>query len=262
MYPLFHSLQFADDYNSDLKELGIKDETDLCSYIKFQFDSLEGHTKFLCPKGKNLTLFEIVLKNIDKPFSRNDLLNLIGSFGYADQTYYAILQEGINNNEFIEIDDDLMVKVSKVYIEPLIQIEVLEYLENEIFNSQDFYALTDLKGYKYRFPAIDYEWTPYIIKHIASQHGYKVIKRKISDYRYDRLIMVTPNSAISSFAELVRQVLSTYEGNKHQSSIYEYLQKKGLLYEKEYIAEKKLPLELMEEKVIAVDELGYVSWNN
>lgn len=262
MSPLFNSLQFNDEYNSDLKELGIKDETDLCSYIKFQLDSLEGHTKFLCYKGKNLTLLEIVLKNIDKPFSRNDLLNLISSFGYTDQTYYSILQEGINNNDFTEIDDDLMVPVSKVYIKPSIQDEVLEYLKDEIFNSQDFYALTELKGYKYRFPAIDYEWTPYIIKHIASEHGYKAIKRKISDYRYDRLIMVKPNSAISSFAELVHQVLSTYDGNSHQSAVYEYLQQKGLLNEKEYITEKKLPSELVEEKVISVDELGFVSWNN
>ena len=87
-------------------------------------------------------------------------------------------------------------------------------------------------------------------------------KRKTMDYRSDRLIMVTRESKISSFGELIRQLLKNYTGNKHQTSVHEYLQSKGILNEKEYIMNKRLLSELVEENIIAIDALGYVSLND
>lgn len=262
--PLFIRLQFDGNHNTELKKLKIIKESDLSKYLKILFVNLEGNSRFLYEFGNEWSLTEIIMDNLNVAFSRKIFLEMMRSYGYSDKYSYSFLADRLHNNEFVEIDYDLLILSSKLHIDPSIEYDVLEYLKHEVFASQNHFAFVDLKGYKYRFPEIEFEWTPYLVKYIAKKNGYKEInrKRKTMDYRYDRLIMVTRESKISSFGELIRQLLKNYTGNKHQTSVHEYLQSKGILNEKEYIMNKKLPSELVEENIIAIDALGYVSLND
>lgn len=262
--PLFTRLQFDENHNTELKRLNIIKGSDLAKYLKILFASLEGNSKFLYEFGNEWSLTQIIMDNLNEEFSRNVFLEMMRSYGYSEKYSYSFLADRLHNNEFVEIDYDLLILSSKLHIDPVIEYDVLEYLKHEVFASQNHFAFVDLKGYKYRFPEIEFEWTPYLVKYIAKKNGYKEInrKRKTMDYRSDRLIMVTRESKISSFGELIRQLLKNYTGNKHQTSVHEYLQSKGILNEKEYIMNKKLLSELVEENIIAIDALGYVSLND
>lgn len=262
--PLFIRLQFDCNHNTELKSFNIIKESDLSKYLKVLFANLEGNSKFLYEFGNEWSLTQIIMDNLNEAFSRNIFLEMMRSYGYSDKYSYSFLADRLHNNEFVEIDYDLLILSSKLHIDPSIEYDVLEYLKHEVFASQNHFAFVDLKGYKYRFPEIEFEWTPYLVKYIAKKNGYKEInrKRKTMDYKTDRLIMVTRESKISSFGELIGQLLKNYTGNKHQTSVHEYLQSKGILNENEYIMNKKLPSELVEENIIAIDVLGYVSLND
>jgi hypothetical protein len=262
--PLFVMLQFDEIHNTELKKLNIIKESDLSKYLKILFADLEGNSKYLYAFGNEWSLTQIIMDSSTEAFSRNIFLEMMRSYGYSDKYSYSFLADRFHNNEFVEIDYDLLILSSKLHIDPSIEYDVLEYLKHEVFVSQNHFAFVDLKGYKYRFPEIEFEWTPYLVKYIAKKNGYVEInrKRKTMDYRSDRLIMVTKESKVYSFGELIRQLLKNYTGNKHQTSVYEYLESIGILNEKKYIMNKKLPSELVEENIIAIDALGYVSLND
>lgn len=147
------------------------------------------------------------------------------------------------------------LEVSDAVVSELVQ------LVEEARDEKEYISLHNLKGYKRRLPHIGFEVEPFPYETILVENGYRHITKIISDYRYDKIVMVKEDSSISSFEELVHFVLKhEYAGNMHERSVYDFLVEKGIVREQDSPSSKVLPHELKNvDNLVNVDELGIVT---
>ncbi|MCG1023454.1 sigma factor-like helix-turn-helix DNA-binding protein [Sutcliffiella horikoshii] len=258
---LYREIMFSPSLSQIISQKGVDDPWKLSSILKIIMPELRGHTNFIYMEGSTFTsIEEVVVHHFQEETARKELHTFVVEFGYKDVMASNILKRLLDRELFVEIDIDKLYPGNKFQISEDAVHELLKLVEE--FQGQSAYVpLSKIRGYKRRLPQIDYRWNPYLMKTILLKNGYRQITKIMSDYRYDKIVLVKEESPLKSFEELVHYVLKNkYEGNMHQSQVYDFLVEVGILREQESVYNKVLPHELKDvDNLVNVDSLGIVT---
>ncbi|MFS0862044.1 sigma factor-like helix-turn-helix DNA-binding protein [Fredinandcohnia sp. 179-A 10B2 NHS] len=258
---LLREMKFDPNLSSLITKKGIDDSIKLSSIIKILMPELKGHSNYLYLDGCQFTTFEdVIINHFDGETTRKALQDFIVNYGYKEVMASGLLKKLLEQRAFIESDVDKLYPTSKLNISENVIETLVDFIE-ESRSGKEFVSLSNLKGYKRSLPDIGLRWNPYLIKSILIMNGYRQITKIISNYRYDKIIVVKLDSKIKTFEELVHFVLKNeYEGNMHERSVYDFLVEKGILREQDSPYSKVLPHELKNfSNLISVDSLGIVT---
>ncbi|WP_461205031.1 DNA-directed RNA polymerase subunit alpha C-terminal domain-containing protein [Clostridium sp. DL1XJH146] len=256
---VYIDMKFDGILNKFILENDIENSINLAQILKILFPNLVGHTILLFDRSTGFRNTEdLIISKYDRVYKeelKQELINL----GHKEMTAYTIMFKLLERKKYVEIASDEIVLKSNFKIETNVIKSVISYVKSKM-NSDPYISLYGLSGYRSKLPKIQYRWNPHLIRTILLSNGFRDIKKKVKDYRTDRLIMVEENNDLISFEELVFQLIKDgYDGNMHQSHIYDFLVEKNLLLEKENILDKKLPAEIRECELINIDSVGKVS---
>ena len=73
-------------------------------------------------------------------------------------------------------------------------------------------------------PISKFNWTEWLIHHLAQKIGYRKVFAFNQDYRYDKLLLVKADSGIETLEDLVYYIAKTeYQGRTHEEDFAKYL---------------------------------------
>lgn len=256
---IFREMKFDPTLAHIISKAGIDDIVKLSSIIKVLMPDLKGHSNFIYEEGCQFTNFEEVMANHFKgETTRKELQDFAIEYGYKEVMAAVFLRKLIDTRTFIEVDVDILYPTSQLKIPDSVEIELVKFVE-ESLKGKGFISISNLKGYKRRLPNIGFRWNPYLIKSLLVVNGYRQIMKIISNYKYDKIIVVKNESKIQTFEELVHfELMNEYTGNMHERFVYDFLEGKGILREQDSPYSKVLPHELRNAELISVDNLGIV----
>ncbi|QTC44085.1 hypothetical protein I7V34_21035 [Bacillus sp. V3] len=258
---LLNDFKFNPSLAPLISKKGIDDIGKLASILKILIPDLKGFMNFLYKEGSKFTSFEeVMIDRFAGETTRKELQDFAVNNGYKEVMASNLLKKLLDQKIFVEVDLGKLYPAEKLEVSDAVVSELVQLVE-EARDEKEYISLHNLKGYKRRLPHIGFRWNPFLMKTILVENGYRHITKIISDYRYDKIVMVKEDSSISSFEELVHFVLKhEYAGNMHERSVYDFLVEKGIVREQDSPSSKVLPHELKNvDNLVNVDELGIVT---
>ncbi|MGD7054228.1 sigma factor-like helix-turn-helix DNA-binding protein [Sutcliffiella horikoshii] len=258
---LYKELMFDPSLSQIISQKGVDDQWKLSSILKIIIPELRGHVNFIYMEGSSFTSFEsVMIHHFQEETTRKELRSFAVDFGYKEVMASNMMKKLLDQGDFVEIDLDKLYPGDKFHIEEEAVNELLMLVEGFQGNAA-YLPLSKISGYRRKLPSIDFRWNPYLMKTILLKNGYRQITKIMSDYRYDKILMVKEDSPLKTFEELVHYVLKNeYEGNMHQTQVYDFLVEKGILREQDSLYSKVLPHELKDfDNLVNVDSLGIVT---
>lgn len=258
---LYKELMFDPSLSSIISKRGIDDQWKLSSILKIIIPELKGHVNFIYVEGSSFTSFEsVMIHHFQEETTRKELSSFAVDFGYKEVMASNMMKNLLEQEAFVDIDLDKLYPGDKLRIDKEAVHELLMLVE-EFQGDAAFLPLSKISGYRRRLPSIDFRWNPYLMKTILLRNGYRQITKIMNDYRFDKLLMVKEDSPLKTFEELVHHVLKNeYDGNMHQTQVYDFLVEKGILREQDRLYSKVLPHELKDfDNLVNVDSLGIVT---
>ncbi|UOE53596.1 sigma factor-like helix-turn-helix DNA-binding protein [Cytobacillus oceanisediminis] len=257
---LYKDMVFDRKLSVLLRNKGIDEPGKLPAIIKKMIPIVKGHTNFLYLDGCK---YDSVDKVIEDKFpgetSRQEIRDLLLEYGYKEIMVGNIMKRIMNHGLFTEVDFNVLYPSKKFEVTDEVLQEIKAFSE-EVQGGKAYIAINNLKGYRRKLPSIQFRWNPFLLTSMLELCGYRQIKKNISDYRYDKLIVVKENSPLKTFENLVLYILENeYTGNMHEISIYDYLMANGIVREQEYNHKKVLPYEIRNSEKLEFDVLGYVT---
>ncbi|MGL4989569.1 MAG: sigma factor-like helix-turn-helix DNA-binding protein [Sarcina sp.] len=230
--------------------------------VKKFANNIKGYMSFITYKNSKLKTIENAIERKFKCItSRDEIKNYLKRFKYNDVSISKVFNNILENKSFVELSHDKLInskefKVSKISIDSLIGL-VEEYLA---YNNYDYVVLNDLEIYKEGLSICEYEWNRYLMKSILLRNGYKSIDRIYDgDRSISKLIVVKNEIEINSYEELLYNVIKNdYKGKMQEIDVYNYLEKRGLVYKQERSYDKMLPYDLKQKGRIVIDEVKRV----
>ncbi|TLS36561.1 hypothetical protein FCL54_14770 [Pseudalkalibacillus caeni] len=261
MGALLKEMKFNPQLSPLVNSKGIDDSGKLAAVLKVLMPELKGHSNFLYNDGCEFTSFEeVIIDHFDRETTRQELQDFAVENGYKPVMAATLLKRLLNQRAFIEIDMGVLYPATKINVTESIVTELVDFVE-QARAGKEYVSLSKLKGYKRRLPSIGLRWNAHLMKSILVEHGYRQITKIMSDYRYDKIVLVKKESPITSFEELVHFILKNeYEGNMHERNVYDFLVERGIVREQDSPSSKVLPHELKNiDNLVNVDNLGIVS---
>ena len=258
---LFEEAQFSLTLYKLIDEEKVDSPEKFRSIFRPFINELKGISVFITPEVSNYeSIYDVILDKFHLGVSRDELYDYLrNDLLYREGTANQIIDKVITNNLMFEVELGYLYPTEKLDISEAVVEELLNYIEKEK-KDKPFIILKNLIGYRAKLPKINVEWTPYLMKQLLLNNGYKSIEAFNMDYRTDQLILIEEYHEINRLDELLYTVLKkNYEGNWHEEYVADYLEREGFLYEKTY-GRKKLPISLYKNSnLIDVDELGVVN---
>lgn len=258
-YLLFKEMKFNNLLGEFIKRNEIETHEFLSSVVKKIFNNISGHVNYLYNEESEYKNIEDAIRHkFNGIFYKDEVKEFIYSYGYKDMMVSRSINNLVENGYFIEISSDKFINKKDFNIDENVKVEVVNYI-NEKIADNEYLSLSMLKGYRNILSEIDYKWTPQLIKSILIKEGYRQLRRVYQDQRYEKIIVVKNDSDIKSYSDLIYYVIKNeYEGNMHETKIYDFLASKGLVLEQEDIFDKKIPYDLKVTDKISIDEVGRV----
>lgn len=254
-YEIFSNMQFDEQLNNILTKYKVTNFIVLSNLIKILIPTLKGHSNFLFNYNNSIdTLEKLLIHTFPQKTSRKELQNFILEKGYSAQTADGALRELLDTRTYIEIDSHSIVNRDAIEFNETTRNSLTEYLEFE-YKNEIFLSVYTLIGYRSKLAPINIGiWTKHLIYNLSIELGYKPIKTT-SDYRYDKLVLVKPNSSISNYEELVHHLLTNnYQGSMHESAVASYLAILGLAHNSD-----RVYMELKSSPLFTFDDFGRIT---
>ena len=238
---------------------GIKQSSTISNIIRKINPKISGHTNFLYYKdSKYKSIYDVIKEKFPERVNRREIYEFAILLGYSTSTANIILNNLIDNKYYKEISVDELVPTNKF----IIDICIIQKLKDMILSEmglEEYISLSGLKNYRTNLPNISFRWNPYVMRSILEDHGFKSIKRKNGDYRYDCIIIVKEESKINYFDELVYYILKyKYKGNLQEQLVYDYLVSLGLLRYQQDKYNQILPYEIAKSDLFYIDNIGRI----
>lgn len=253
---LFNNLMFDEIGSKFILDNEISDPTVLASIFKKIFTYLKGHLMFLSfQNSKYSTMEEVIRDKYINGFERSQIKEFMEELGYSSLMVSMITERLIADGYYVQIDIDKYINRGSVIISENEIMLLKKYIENQ-FGDNEYLILSNLSGYRKQLPQLDgLKWNPYLIKSILEVNGYRTLKKSNPDYRYDKVIIVRNSSKIMNCEDLYFDIIKNrYNGNMHETCIYDHFTELGLLNHQEYTINKKLPYILKDMGKISIDE--------
>lgn len=257
---LYKDMMFDRKLSVLLRNKGIDEPAKLPALIKIMIPNVKGHTNFLYLDGSKYdSIDKVIEEKFTEETSRQEIRDLLLEFGYKEMMVGNILKRVMEHGKFTEVDFNVLYPTKKIDITVDTLNEIKAFAE-EAQGDKNYLSVSSLKGYRRKLPPVQFRWNPFLLTSLLEQCGYRQIKKNISDYRYDKLIVVKEDSPLQTFEDLILYILEyEFTGNMHEYSIYEYLMEHGIVREQEYNHKKVLPHEIRNSEKLEFDDLGYVT---
>ncbi|MBT2682243.1 sigma factor-like helix-turn-helix DNA-binding protein [Bacillus sp. ISL-37] len=257
---LYKDMMFDRKLSILLRNKGIDEAGKLPAIIKLFMPNVKGHTNFLYLDGCKYDSFDkVIADKFTEETSRQELRDMLLEYGYREMMVGNIMKRIMEQGLFTEVDFNVLYPTSKLSVSDDMLNEIKAYAE-EAQGEKAYIAISTLQGYRRKLPPLEFRWNPFLLTSMLQLCGYRQIKKSISDYRYDKLIVVKEDSPLQTFEDLIVYILEhEFTGNMHEYSIYDYLMEQGILKEQEYNHKKVLPHEIRNSDKFEFDELGYVT---
>lgn len=221
---IFLDMQFDEDIHEIIHNYKIDSHKKLTSLLIKSVDGLEDNSGFLYLRTSPFKSIENFLSvEFPKRVSRKNLKNFLELKGYSAYKSQEIIRKLVISKTFLEYDSENFVNRSYININQSLLSDLNTYLKNQ-FNNNEFLVISSLVGFRLHLPPTNIGvWTPHLIFHVSQEIGYKPIST-LSNYKHEKLIIVTATSKINNFFELVYHILNKqYAGPMHIDNIKEFL---------------------------------------
>lgn len=242
---LYIEMKFDKQLNELLQKNKIDDSNKLAAFIKTIFPDIKGHTNFLYQKTSEYSsIYDVIKDKFEGVIYRSDIYDFLDDLEYKGVSKNHVINQLIDRGDFVELSRDELIPASQFNLDEKIIKQVCEFVKKRMGDSL-YLSLNQLVGYRSELPDIEYTWTPKLIKVAACRGDFREIKKRISDYRYDKLIIVAADSQIKTFIDLIYYMLKhEYDGNMHRLKVHDFLNEQGVLRESSSFHKKKLPYEI------------------
>ena len=250
---LMIEMEFEDELGAILADKGIENLYDFASLIKCLREDLRGFPQFLCKKGSNFSVIEdAIFEEFPRLINRHKLQKFFEEKGYSNTSFTSLIKDLINKKYFYQytLTEYINAKCLNVSDEALGALN--EYLK-EIFTEKEYISIYDLTGFT-KLPKIsDYQWTPHLVANIGQVLGYSIINT-VRDYRFDKYLLVPPESKFKKLDELAYKLIKEeYKGNSHESDIAKFLEQRKLIHT------SNINYLINSSRLFTIDKLGFVT---
>lgn len=251
---LLLEMEFDDELSEILAEANISDTSTLGSLLKWIDPDLRGYQHLFFKKESTVDSIEkVLIEQFPDIVRRDEIENFLVEKGYSASSVFSVIGQLLENKSFYIYTAYQFINAQQICFSDEVKESLKQYLQKSLEN-KTYLSAFDLKGYTSDILAVSSrEWQPQLIAELSPLIGFKHI-RTTSDYRYNKWILIPENSNISSYEQLVYQVITTeYQGNYHEQDLAAFLETKKLSH-----SPYRLSLELKESDYFEMTELGFV----
>lgn len=255
-FEIYQEMQFDEQLNLLLNKCGIDNHYALLQLFKKILPEVKGHSNFLYYENCPLDSIEKYIIEAFPVFtSRKEIYEHILNKGYSDQMSQSVIRELMEKRHFLDYERNKIINRTAFSLNQEFLDNLKKYLEAE-FKEKSYLSVIKLIGFKSHLPRLDIgDWTKHLIYHLGIEAGFRAIKTT-SDYRFDRLLLVKPDSPYCSYDTLVKFILKNeYSGALHESNVASFLAEFGLAYN-----DQKLSYELKSSPLFNIDSLGWITF--
>lgn len=254
-FDIYSDMQFDEDLSNLISKYKINNCTNLSFLLRKIIPSLKDNGNFLfLPESLIASAEEYIISIFKENLTRRELVDFLNSKGYSISGATGIIRKLLNFNHFFEVDTETLINRNSIIFEDKHKNALREYLEAE-FADEKFLSISNLIGFRLKLPPLNIgQWTKHLILLFGKELGYTQIKT-FSNYRYEKLILVKPDSEIKNYQELIYHLIKNkYTGSLHESEVSEYLSSIG-------IANSNINLKstLLYSSLFSIDDLGWIS---
>lgn len=246
-------MEFDDEVTEILAEKNIVKLYDFASLLKGIDPDLRGFHQLVYKKGSKYNRLEpVVAKEFPTIFTRKELEDYYVDKGYALSGLTSLIASLVDEQFFYPYTSYQHINAKLVHFSEESLRAVKAYLD-EVFADKEYMSALDLTGYT-QLPSFgQYDWTVYLIAHLAPQLGYYVINTT-RDYRYNKLLLVKKELQITEYDALVHKAIrEEYEGDYYVQDVANFLVQKKLSHSPVF------NYELKESPIFSVNDYGYIT---
>jgi hypothetical protein len=194
-------------------------------------DEYEFSRPFIARKGiDNINLDGIIREYLSKfdEIGASDLKTFLED-KQIRITNFSELLENISD-EFIRVDDDLLLRLNKLTLTN----DIYQLIEESLLKAIGLKGYLSIKSIEtfFFFPEIGLRWTPYLLVSLVKRFGKKItVFKEIVDYRYLTEVFVCNTLNIQDYNDLIHYALSFEDGStrfNNTKQINEFLAEQGL----------------------------------
>jgi|GEM_PF-4288190 len=257
---LYYQLKFNVDFSKELREVGIDSNSELVSVAKELIPSLKGNTKYLYDEKNQVQSSDVLLDDfgIGDEFTRGDMIKKGEKFGYSLVSMYSFIRDWENMKIIISLDGEHFILRKSFSLTNEIKKSVYQYL-SEILSDNKYITLANIYGYRKHLPKVKrpLKWTPELIRFVALELGYTVIRPSNVTYKVDPIIVLNPKYSKLTYHDLLNEAIDHYHGSMYSEAVYDYLVEQGLIIRRKN-GSKEIPEEVLVENVLYVNEIYIV----
>ncbi|WML56029.1 sigma factor-like helix-turn-helix DNA-binding protein [Neobacillus sp. PS2-9] len=251
---LFIEMEFDDELSDILAKRNITNLYTFVSIIKWLFPDLRGFPQLLYLKESEVNSIEqAISQRFDTILRRDELEDFLEEKGYAKSSISSVTASLLEEKLFYNYTAYQYINSKQVDFNDQVMQSLKVYLQKS-FKDKSYLPALDLKGYTTDvLPVSSFVWQPQLITAFAQEVGYRYI-RTISDYRYNKWILVRDDLNVTNYEELVHFVITNeYEGNFHEREVAKFLAERKLAHNP-----YQLPIEIKTSKYFVMKDLGFI----
>lgn len=193
-------------------------------------------------ESNNMESIAKTLLNYQTGVNYNDFIKLSNDLKWSSVTYACVFPE-IEKN-CIRVSDSQYVDKNSFHIDQMVLNNFSNQLK-DLITDTGYYAIQSIFSYE-KFPTFEYEWNDFLIGSLIVNFNcrVKLISPQLKDRRYQRGIMISKESQINSYEELVAHMMKKDNITEMSLNAFEkYLKNKDLMF-------KVIPQELFNSELI------------
>ncbi|MCD8916244.1 hypothetical protein K2V61_11900 [Staphylococcus simulans] len=221
---------FDKRFNETLKNYYIDNTMGLSQFVKSKISGVRGHKLFLYYKDMNVNGVEdVVLEDLPKVLSSQELKNFLLKKGYSQQKYYISRKVLLEREKILPYTSDVFLNTSKIQIDEINKEKYIREVERLLCDS---YILTysNLESIEVPLNAVEeLNITPICGANLINSNNNIRVIEPYQNARYELPILVSKNGP-KSYDELVWDLINEkYKGANDSTELVNFLKHQELM---------------------------------
>lgn len=229
---LAFELAFNESLEPLIERTNLTDITTLSSVVKWLHKDVQGFQKMLYRTTSPIkSLEQAIALEYPEMISRAELIQYAQVKGYSEQKIATLPSTIVEENLFYPYTSTQFINANVIQFTDDVKESLRAYLDKQ-FTEKPYQSVFSMIGFSQELlPVSDYEWTEWLIHHLAEQVGYRKVIIQYQDYRYDKLLLVKEESHMKTLDELAYYIAKTeYQGRSHEEDFASYLARQNIIH--------------------------------